>query len=102
MSDVSPKFAASGKFKKIKKNAMMWIMKPSMTIGSRPSFDDVRAPRRPKAMPPNTSPSPIQMPDKPTSCLADSPICVVNPILGEYTPLKNESSRPVGKQGDGN
>lgn len=54
-----------------------------MTIGSRPSFVDVRAPSNPNAIPPNTSPIPMQMPDNPTSCLADSPICVVNPILGE-------------------
>jgi hypothetical protein len=70
-------------------------MKPRMTMGSRPSLFEVRAPSRPNVTPPNTSPTPIKMPDKPTSCFADSPICVVNPMLGEYTPLKNESSRPV-------
>lgn len=83
MSFVSPKFAAFGKLRKIKKNAMMWIMKPRMTMGSRPSLLDVRVPRRPNAMPPKTSPTPMKMPDKPTSCFADSPILVVNPMLGE-------------------
>jgi hypothetical protein len=58
-------------------------MKPSMTMGSRPSLLEVRAPSRPKAIPPNTSPTPINIPDKPTSCFADSPIWVVKPILGE-------------------
>lgn len=67
-------------------------------MGSRPILFDVRAPNRPNETPPNTSPTPMKIPDKPTSCFAEPPIAVVDPILGEYTPLKNESSRPEMKK----
>lgn len=52
-----------------------------MTIGSRP-YLMVFEPSKPNKTPPNISPMPIQIPDKPTSCLADSPIFSVKPILG--------------------
>lgn len=95
-SDVSPKLAKFGRLRKIKKKAIMCMTKPSTTIGSRPIFLAVRAPMRPKATPPDTSPTPMKIPDSPTSCLADSPMAFVKPMLGEYTPLKNDSSNPVG------
>jgi len=43
---------------------------------------------------PKTSPRPINIPDKPTSCLTSEPNCLVKPILGLYTPLKKDSSMP--------
>lgn len=95
MSVVSPKFALFGMFRKIRKNAMRWTIKPRMTMGSRPIFVVMREPIRPKDTPPNTSPIPMKIPDNPTSCLADSPMACVKPMLGEYTPLKNDNSRPA-------
>ena len=47
---------------------------------------------------PTTSPTPINIPDKPTSCLTSDPICFVKPILGLYTPLKKDSSVPEKKK----
>jgi hypothetical protein len=44
---------------------------------------------------PTTSPTPINIPDKPTSCFALEPICFVKPMLGLYTPLKNDNSMPI-------
>lgn len=82
-SEVSPKFARFGMFRKIKKNAMMWITKPRITIGSLPIFFVIRAPISPKENPPKTSPAPMKIPDNPTNCFALSPIVVVNPMLGE-------------------
>jgi hypothetical protein len=43
---------------------------------------------------PTISPTPINIPDRPTSCLTLGPICFVKPILGLYTPLKKDSSVP--------
>ncbi|CRK93332.1 CLUMA_CG006873, isoform A [Clunio marinus] len=74
MSVVSPRFALFGKFKKIKKNAMTCTINPRITIGSRPILFDVLAPSNPNRTPPETSPTPMKIPDKPTSCLADSPM----------------------------
>lgn len=55
-------------------------------MGSRP-YLMVFEPSKPNNTPPNISPTPIQIPDKPTSCLADWPIFNVNPILELITPL---------------
>lgn len=38
------------------------------------------------------------MPDSPTNCFADSPIESVKPTLGEYTPLKNDSTNPLNEE----
>lgn len=70
------------------------MTKPIMTIGSRPNLL-VFEPSNPNKTPPNTSPTPINIPFNPTNCFADSPKACVNPILAPYTPLKNESSKPV-------
>lgn len=78
--------ALSGRFKKMSKKLIKWTMNPMITTGSRPYFM-VFEPSKPNRTPPNISPIPIQIPDKPTSCLADSPIFDVNPMLGLYTPL---------------
>lgn len=83
-----------GRFKRINTKLAKWIMNPIMTMGSRP-YLTVFDPSKPNRIPPNTSPMPIQIPDKPTNCLADSPIASVNPILELYTPLKNDSSKPM-------
>lgn len=70
------------------------MIKPTMTTGSRP-YLIVFDPSKPNRMPPLTSPTPIKMPDRPTSCFADSPMDNVNPMLELYTPLKNDSSKPA-------
>lgn len=44
---------------------------------------------------PKTSPTPTNIPESPTNCLAISPNCPVKPRLGPYTPLKKESSIPA-------
>lgn len=96
MAFVSWNGDSSGRFKNIKRKLMICTMQPAITIGSRPYFI-VFEPNRPNKMPPNTSPIPIQIPDKPTKRLADSPIDNVNPMLELYTPLKNDSSNPENK-----
>lgn len=79
-SSVSPNGAASGIFMNMRKKLIMCMIKPAITIGSRPHLA-VRFPNRPKDTPPSTSPTPIKTPFSPTSCFADSPIALVNPIL---------------------
>lgn len=41
-------------------------------MGSLPILFEVRAPNNPKATPPETSPTPIKIPESPTNCFADS------------------------------
>lgn len=69
-------------------------MNPTMAIASRPNLF-VFDPNKPNNIPPKTSPIPMHIPDNPTNCLDDSPNDSVNPILGLYTPLKNDNSRPT-------
>lgn len=78
--------ASSGKFKKMSKKLIKCTMNPTITMGSRP-YLMVFDPSKPNRTPPNISPIPMHIPDKPTNCLADSPIFSVKPILGLYTPL---------------
>lgn len=50
-SSVSPKGAESGRFRKMRKNDIVWIRNPNITIGSRP-HRIVLDPRIPKEAPP--------------------------------------------------
>uniref|UniRef100_A0A1Y1N4U7 Uncharacterized protein n=1 Tax=Photinus pyralis TaxID=7054 RepID=A0A1Y1N4U7_PHOPY len=68
-----------GKFRNITKNAAKWKTNPPITIGSRPHLVNL-APRIPNSAPPSTSPAPMNMPDRPTSCFALSPNALVNPM----------------------
>lgn len=67
-SKVSPSGAASGTLRKMRKKPVAWVRKPSRMIGSRP-YLLVREPRMPKRAPPVISPTPMKMPDRPTSDL---------------------------------
>lgn len=111
-SDVDPNGELLGRLIKMIKKATTCNRNPAITIGSRPHFI-VLDPKTPKTDPPKkyyfennlnsnlidavipkTSPTPMNIPERPTNCLAQSPKASVKPMLELYTPLKKLSSIP--------
>lgn len=95
----------------------MWRIKAPITTGSLPNrfvlepnipniappekkmkTDIVKADYKNGNTLPKTSPTPIKIPESPTSCFALSPNDLVKPMQELYTPLKNPSSIPRKKK----
>ena len=93
VSWVSPKVALSGMLRKMMNKPKACVRKPRRMTGSRPNRL-VLLPKMPKTAPPTISPTPMKMPDRPTSFLLSSN-SRVKPMLGLYTPLKKENSIPA-------